>query len=174
VRESSDDPVKVESAWHRLAWLGLKIGVIAGLAVLLSTLVYGFHYAADPGMQPTIRKGDLTLFYRWDKDYRAGDLVVLSFEGQTQIRRVVAVGGDSVNITEEGLIINGSLQNEPGIFHQTQRFSQGVRFPLMVPEGEIFVLGDARENATDSRIYGPVSISETQGTVITVLKRRNI
>jgi len=167
-------PVAVDSVWHRLGWLGLKIGIIAGLGVLLFTLVYGFHYTADPGMQPSIRNGDLTLFYRWDKNYRAGDLVLLSYKGDTQIRRVVAVAGDSVNITEEGLIINGSLQIEPGIYQETHRFTQGVNFPLVVPEGSVFVLGDAREQATDSRIYGPVSISETQGTVITVLKRRNL
>ena len=172
--QASPEPAAVDSVWRRLGWLGMKVGIIAGLGVLLFTLVYGFHYTADPGMQPSIRQGDLTLFYRWNKDYRAGDLVVLSYKGETQIRRVVAVEGDSVNITQEGLMINGSLQIEQGIYQETHRFTQGVNFPLVVPEGSVFVLGDAREQATDSRIYGPVSIEETQGTVITVLKRRNL
>ena len=166
--------VVVDSAWRRLGWLGVKIGVICGLGVLLFTLVYGFHYAVDPGMTPTVKAGDLTLFYRWDKDYRAGDLVVLSHGGETQIRRVIAVAGDSVNITEEGLLINGALQMEAGIYQSTERYIEGVDFPLVVPDGEVFVLGDAREEAVDSRIYGTVSVSDTQGTVITVLKRRNL
>ena len=174
--QSSDQPgrVVVDSAWRRLGWLGVKVGVIAGLGVLLFTLIYGFHYVADPGMSPVVKAGDLTLFYRWDKDYRAGDLVVLSYQGETQVRRVIAVAGDSVNITEEGLMINGSLQMEAGIYQSTERYTEGVDFPLVVPDGEVFVLGDAREEAIDSRIYGTVSVSDTQGTVITVLKRRNL
>ncbi|MCL2803568.1 MAG: signal peptidase I [Micrococcales bacterium] len=172
--DETDVEVVNDSVWRRLGLLGLKIGLIAGIGVLLFTLVYGFHHSADPAMHPAVKDGDLTLFYRWDKDYRAGDLVVLRFEGQTQIRRVVAVAGDRVDITEEGLLINGGLQIEPDIHLPTEQFAGGVGFPLVVPEGHIFVLGDARDVAADSRIYGPVKITDTQGTVISVIKRRNL
>jgi signal peptidase I len=151
-----------------------KIAAIALVLVLLFTFMYGLYRGADPGMKPAIQDGDLVLFYRLDKNYVAGDVLLLDFEGQRQARRVVAVAGDAVDIVEEGLVINGSLQQEPDIYQATQRYAEGVEFPLTVGEGQVFVLGDARAGATDSRIYGAVDVDDTLGKVITILRRRNI
>jgi len=87
---------------------------------------------------------------------------------------VVAAAGDTVDITEKGLLINGAIQQERKIYRKTERYADGVEFPLKIMEGEIFVLGDAREGVTDSRIYGPVKAKDTSGTVIAVLRRRNL
>ena len=152
----------------------IKIAVIIGAALLLFNFVYGLHYSRDPSMHPSVKDGDLMIFYRWNKKYRAGDLVLLAFQGKKQVRRVVATAGDTVDITEDGLLVNGALQQEPGIYQQTRRYAQGIPFPVTLGEGQVFVLGDARENATDSRIYGPVNIKDTQGGVITNLRRRNL
>jgi len=162
------------SAQRELRALGIKIGVIVGAALLLFNFVYGFHYSRDPSMDPSVKDGDLMIFYRWAKKYRAGDLILVTFQGKKQVRRVVATAGDSVDIIEEGLLINGALQQEPAIYQKTQRYADGTSFPLTLEEGQVFLLGDARENATDSRIYGPVSIRDTQGSVITNLRRRNL
>ncbi|MDR2686531.1 MAG: signal peptidase I [Oscillospiraceae bacterium] len=162
------------SAWRELRALGVKVGVIAGIALLLFTFVYGLHYNLEPGMNPSVKDGDLVIFYRLDKSYHAGDLALLAFQGKKQVRRVVAAAGDTVDITEEGLVINGALQQEPGISQKTHRYAEGISFPLTLGENQVFVLGDARENAADSRIYGPVNVSDTQGAVITVLRRRNL
>jgi len=162
------------SAWRELRALAIKIGVIAGLALLLFSFVYGFYYNAEPGMSPSVTDGDLVIFYRLDKSYHAGDLTLLTFQGKRQVRRVVATAGDTVDITEEGLVINGALQQEPGIRQKTQRYAEGVTFPLTLGKNQVFVLGDAREDAADSRLYGPVEIKDTQGSVITLLRRRNL
>jgi len=162
------------SAGRELRALCVKIGVIAGIALLLFSFVYGFHYNVEPGMHPSVKDGDLVVFYRLDKSYHAGDLALLAFQGKRQVRRVIATAGDTVDITEEGLVINGALQQEPGIRQRTQRYAQGVPFPLTLGENQVFVLGDAREGAADSRIYGPVNAKDTLGTVITLLRRRNL
>jgi signal peptidase I len=162
------------SVWRELGSLALKIGAIVGIAVWIFTFVYGLHYNADPAMNPAVKDGDLVIYYRWDKDYRAGDLLLLTFQGQTQVRRVIAVAGDTVDITENGLVINGALQFELGIYQKTERYAEGIDFPLTLGENEVFVLGDAREGATDSRIYGVINIKDTHGTVITVLRRRSL
>jgi len=109
-----------------------------------------------------------------DKTYAAGDVLLLTSQEQKQVRRVVATAGDTVDITEEGLLVNGALQQEPEIYEETQRYEGGAAFPLTVGEGQVFVLGDARENATDSRIYGAVNVKDTLGKVIAVLRRRNL
>lgn len=79
-----------------------------------------------------------------------------------------------MDITADGLMINGALQQEPEIYQQTQPYVNGVTFPLTVGEEQVFVLGDARENVIDSRIYGAVNVKDTLGKIITILRRRNI
>jgi len=160
--------------WREMRNLAIKIAVIATAFLLLFSFVYGLHYYVDPSMVPMVKDGDLVLFYRLDKSYAIGDLLLLNFQGERQLRRVVAKAGDTVDITEDGLIINGAVQQEPEIYQQTQRYEEGVSFPLTVGEGQVFVLGDAREYAADSRIYGPVNTKDTQGTVISILRRRSL
>ena len=151
-----------------------KIAIISLGFVLIFSFIYGIHRNTDPDMNPMIKDGDLILFYRLDRDYAINDLLLLDFMGERQVRRVVANAGDTVDITEDGLIINGARQHEPEIYQQTWRYSSGITFPLTVGEGQVFVLGDARENASDSRIYGPINTTDTLGTVITVIRRRSL
>ncbi|MCL1975427.1 MAG: signal peptidase I [Firmicutes bacterium] len=151
-----------------------KIAVIIAAALLLFNFVYGLHYNADHGMYPSLKDGDLVMYYRWNKDYHAQDLLILAFQGEKQVRRVIATAGDTVDIREEGLIINGALQQEMDIHHKTQRYAEGIEFPLTLAENEVFVLGDAREGVTDSRIYGAIKAQDTLGSVIALLRRRNL
>jgi len=161
------------SVWKDLGSLAVKIAVIALVFVLVFTFLYGFQRNTDPDMSPMVKDGDLVLYYRLDKTYTVGDLLLLDFKGKREIRRVVAAAGDIVDITDSGLVVNGSVQQEPDIYEKTQRYAAGVAFPLTVGKNQVFVLGDARENATDSRIYGPVNIRDTLGKVITVIRRRS-
>ena len=151
----------------------VKIAVIAAAFVVLFTFVFGLIRYDEPSMAPAIKDGDLVVFYRLNSaGYLPQDLVVVDFEGERQARRVVATAGDMVDITEEGLMVNGSLQLEPDIFQDTERYVDGVDFPLTVPARHIFVLGDSRENATDSRIYGCVSNEDTLGKVMLLIRRK--
>ena len=126
-------------------------------------------------MSPSIKDGDLVIFYRHAKDgYLLGDAIVLEKNGLKQVKRVVAVAGDTVDISDDGLVVNGALQYEPEIYQHTERYQEGVDLPLTVPEGQVFLMGDSREDSTDSRIYGCVEISDTQGKVITAIRRRNL
>ncbi|MCL2696360.1 MAG: signal peptidase I [Clostridiales bacterium] len=158
-----------------LLFLLLKIGAIALAFVLLFTFLFGLARYQEPSMAPAIYDGDLAIFFRsTNNGYLPRDAVALKKNGQLQVRRVVATAGDTVDITEDGLVINGALQQEPDIYEDTQRYEEGVDFPLIVPEGMIFVLADSRIGATDSRIYGCVRIDDTLGKVIAVLRRRNV
>jgi signal peptidase I len=71
-------------------------------------------------------------------------------------------------------MFNGALQKEPEIYQHTERYAGGVEFPLTVPGGRVFVLGDGRAGAADSRIYDCVRIGDTYGKVIAVVRRRSI
>ena len=152
----------------------LKIAAIIAAFALAFTFLYGLHRNTDASMSPAVSDGDLVLFYRLDKTYAPGDALLLEHQGRKQVRRVVATAGDTVDITGDGLMVNGALQQELGIHQQTQRYAEGATFPLTVGEGQVFVLGDARENATDSRIYGAVDVTDTLGKAIAILRQRNI
>jgi len=172
-QERPEEQPQKSSVWRDLGSLGVKVAAVVLAFVLVFSFVYGFDRNTDPDMAPMVKDGDVVVFYRLDKDYAVGDLVVVKYRGALEVRRVVAGPGDTVDITDVGLIVNGALQQEPGIYQKTVRYAKGADLPLTLGKGQIFVLGDARQNATDSRIYGPVNTKDTLGTTITVIRRRN-
>jgi len=152
----------------------IKIGVIAGIVVALFTFIFGIFQYTSPSMDPHIKSGDLIMYSRFDTAYVAQDLIVLSYRGEMQVRRVVAVEGNTVDFGDGGLIVNGARQQEAGIFTLTNRYESDIDFPLTVPTGHVFVLGDHREGAVDSRIYGTVAVEDTLGKVTSVFRRRGL
>ena len=156
------------------AMLLAKVAAIVLVTVLMFTFIYGAARYQEPYMSPAIKDGDLVIFYRFaKKEYMPRDLVVVKTSGKKEVRRIIATGGDVVDITGSGLTINGALQQEPDIRSPTYRYQEGIDFPLTVPYGEIFVLADDREGADDSRIYGTIKRDELVGKVMTVIRRRD-
>lgn len=160
---------------RELAALVIKVVGVVAVIVCLFTFVYGVHRNLDPQMNPAMKDGDLIIFYRLDKRYLFGETLLLDFQGKRQVRRVVAIAGDTVDFSERGdLVINGYPQQEASIYEATFRYENDLVFPLTVPEGQVFVLADARQNGTDSRVYGTVKVEDTLGKVIGIFRRRNI
>lgn len=88
--------------------------------------------------------------------------------------RVVAGPGDTVEVTENRLIINGNSMIESGIYYPTNAYVGYTEYPVRLKENEYFVMADFRNGGVDSRFFGPVTAEEIQGTVITVVRRNNI
>jgi len=126
-------------------------------------------------MYPAIKDGDLVFFYRYGPDhYLPQDVVAVRLAGELQFRRVVATAGDTVDIADNRLVINGAPQQEPGILVKTDRYQEGISFPLVVPEGQVFLLGDNRIESIDSRIYGCVEIEDILGKVMMLIRKRGV
>ena len=157
---------------RELLFLLLKANVVVTAFVILTGFIFGFDRQSGDSMNPAVKDGDVAFFYRLQKEYSRSDLVVLEKDGEHQVRRVIAGPGDVVDITEEGLKINGYLQQEEEIYTDTTRFTDGMEFPVTVGSGEYFLLGDNRENARDSRIYGLVKQEEIKGIVLSLLRIR--
>ena len=165
---------KPPSFINDMLYLALKLSAITLAITLLLTFLFGIIRYQEPSMAPAIKDGDLVLFYRYNASgYQPRDAIVMDYGGKRQVRRVVATEGDVVDITADGLVINGAPQQEMEIYQHTERYQDGVDFPLTVPEGQVFVLSDSRVGATDSRIFGCVEIKDTLGKVITVIRRRS-
>lgn len=161
----------------------LHLLVFLGVLWLLFFVFIGLMHMPGTDMYPRLDNGDLIMFYRLDKTPKAQDIIVLkkeepdSAKEQIYVCRVVAVAGDTVEITkDEQLIINGNVMIENNIFTPTP-LAEGKGFPeypLTLGEGECFVLADDRKNGVDSRYFGPVEKDEIVGTVITFIRRNNL
>ena len=146
------------SLFADVKWLLLKILLLGIIFAVVWIFLLGICRNGDESMNPAIRAGDL----------------VIKQDGGRQIRRVAAVSGDVVDVTEEGLNVNGYQQQEADIYTETLPYKNGIEYPLTVGEGQIFVLGDNRISAEDGRIYGTTDLKDVQGVVMTVIRRRNI
>lgn len=163
---------KQSSVKEELLFLIAKIGIVIVLLLILLVFVFGIYRCGDNSMLPALKNGDLAIFYRLQEQYQASDVVVVKKEEDQQIRRIVAQAGDEVDITKDGLKVNGYLQQENEIYTETMPYVEGISFPITLKADEYFVLGDNRTNAKDSRIYGVVKKDEIKGVLITLLRRR--
>ena len=106
---------------------------------------------AVPTMQPTVQEGERFLVNTWvyKKELpQRGEVVVHSFPGQVglYVNRVVAIGGDIIEIKEGKVIINGRQVEEPYVLPANRRLPESITMARTnVPMGYYFVLGDNRE-----------------------------
>lgn len=136
--------------------------------------VWNHHSQKECDITPAVT-GDLVLYIRLDKHPVAGDVIVIKKDDQQYVGRIVAKGGDSVEITEQATVkVNESVVLEQNIFYQTPQYESDVIYPLQLQEQQYFVLGDYREGATDSRYFGAVDTREIKGKIITVIRRNSL
>lgn len=91
---------------------------------------------------------------RFQKDFRTNRL----------IKRVIAVAGETVDIRGGAVYVNDILLDEPYVKGITPGMS--MEYPLEVPEGHVFVMGDNRENSLDSRSFGTISLNSVEGKAV--------
>ena len=170
-----------ESAVKSYQYFLLRLAVFIIVLWVLLFQVVGIVICPGADMHPRIDAGDMVLYYRLDKDVKAQDVIVLQktigeqTEPQVLVLRVVAVAGDTVEITGgERLMVNGNIMIEPDIFYSTPRYESPVEYPLKLEEGQCFVLADSRNGGMDSRYFGPVTTDEILGTVITIVRRNKL
>ncbi|MBA2442075.1 MAG: signal peptidase I [Rubrobacter sp.] len=129
--------------------------------------VLELYLITSESMSPTLQAGDRVLAfkaaYRFTEPER-GDLAVFrngESGGESTIKRVVDLQGDTVAIRDGALFVNGEPRREPYVDY---RLTDGNFFgPATVPEGHVFVMGDNRSNSLDSRFLGPIPEGDLLG-----------
>ena len=131
------------------------------LVFALAFLVFLFTFCArvvsvdGSSMVPTLHNGDRLVVQSVGYEAKRGDVVVIDSYisyGKPLVKRVVAIGGDTLDIdfATGDVILNGQVLDEPYNAERTH-LAGDVKFPLTVPQGKVFVMGDNRQHSTDSR-----------------------
>jgi len=120
-------------------------------------------------MEPTLHSGEFVivnrLAYRLGQP-KIGDVIVFhppTDPEQEYIKRVIGLPGDEVVISNKQVKVNGRLLDEPYIAAPPRYDSTWT-----VPEGSLFVLGDNRNNSSDSHAWGPVPLQNVVGKAVVV------
>ena len=150
-----------ENKPERSLWLdayNVLSDLVSCLVFVTILFVFAIRLVGVDGqaMYSTLQYADrLTLLSNFVYRPEVGDIVVLKAPGFEQgplVKRVIAMDGQTVDIDFEtgDVWVDGVLLDEPYINDPTTRY-EGVNFPLTVPEGYVFVLGDNRLHSSDSR-----------------------
>ena len=155
--ETPQEPDKKEKvAQNGFDWIQSLVFAMSILFITFTFLIRPVEVVGD-SMLPTLQDGNWLIVSAFDRSPKQGEIVIVTQPNQTMsgepiIKRVIALGGQTVDIDFDlGVVtVDGQALDEPYVNELTHRMLD-VSFPLTVPEGKIFVMGDNRNRSLDSR-----------------------
>lgn len=164
----TDDENRTRRARSFLA----EVAIICVLALVLTLLTKQFitqvYAISGRSMEPTLHDGEMVMIHKLSPSLIGldrGDLVIFRAPKDANkdlIKRVVALPGDTVEILDNELFVNGELVFEEYILQDAYSRDEDR---LTVPPDQIYVLGDNRPQSQDSRQFGPVPLRSVRGEV---------
>lgn len=158
--------------------------VVIAVACVATFVIRSFiiePYVVPTGsMETTIEIGDQVLAEKvtveLGQSVRAGDIVVfhnpdISSEHDVLVKRVIALGGQTVDMKDGVVYVDGEALDEPYAMGgswplSAQAADASVSFPYTVPDDSVWVMGDNRENSADSRYFGSVKQDSIIGVAV--------
>jgi signal peptidase I len=171
-----------------------SIVVAVVLALFIRTFVVQAFKIPTGSMEPNLLVGDHLLVNKFvfspaatslerailpTRAIRRGDIIVFKFPEEPErdfIKRTIGLPGDTIELRQRQLYVNGQLQSEPyahylfpqggeddGVFDVRERYG-----PVTVPDGHYFMMGDHRDNSQDSRYWGFLPAHYVKGRALTI------
>jgi signal peptidase I len=152
----------------------LEIAIIIVAAVVLAFCITNFvaqPYEIPSGsMEDTIEIGDRVFSEKVSSDFNnpeRGDIVTfkdVTNQNRVLIKRVIATGGQTVDLIDGTVYVNGVALSEPYTQGKpSYDLKSGIVYPYTIPDGYIWVMGDNRTNSSDSRAFGAIPVSNITG-----------
>lgn len=147
----------------------LAAALLLTAVLLLNLFTYAVHVVRyhGGGMAPALKNGQVLLVLNTRKA-EPGDVVAFYYNNKLLVRRVICGGGSEIDIGEDGAVrVDGQPLTEPYVAEPSLGQCD-LTFPYYVPPGSVFVMGDDRVSAMDSRLsaIGPVSQDRIYGRVL--------
>lgn len=153
----------------------LMVGVVVLLVLGLRTFVFVPYEIPSGSMEETIMTGDMVFAEKVSYYFREpaqGDIVTFSdpeVAGRTLIKRVIATGGQTVDLEDGKVVVDGVVLDEPytegkeSLPLSRQANGVAVSYPYEVPAGHLWVMGDNRTASQDSRYFGAITQKSVTG-----------
>lgn len=165
----------IPPAWRSSVVETLDASIFAALlSLLIITFVVQAFYIPSGSMEPTLQVDDRILVGKFSYRFgqiRRGDVIVFHYPlnpGKDFVKRVVGLGGETVELRDGVVLIEGTPINElyPTALAGGDRACTSNYGPQEIPPGQLFVLGDNRCNSEDSRFFGFVPTQNVVGKAL--------
>ncbi len=144
----------------------IEYAVIIIAVLLFRTYLFSPIRVTGNSMVPTLKNGNIMILNKIGykiKGLKRFDIVVIDYEGEKIIKRVIGLPGEYVEYKDDKLYINGTLVEEDYERKSTDDFSLEMFNEEKIPEDKYLVLGDNRPISKDSRIIGLIDKKEIKG-----------
>ena len=173
IPNDSDRPKKKKKTASYYAFsFFLKTGIMVLVVWVLLRFVAGIHICHNNNAYPTIRDGEFCLTYRLAEP-KQGTMVVYKQDGEVKFGRIIAFGGDKVEIRNDYVSVN-DLGLSENVVYPTSAEGSAISYPYQVPNNCVFILNDFRSDISDSRTYGGVPLEAVEGAVVFTMRMRGI
>lgn len=156
-----------EFSWRLARTIAISLIVAVAVVIIVTNVLTPVLQVNGSSMNPLLRANDIVLTVK-TSTYAKNDVIAFDLNNTIYIKRVIALGGDTVDIGQDGtVLVNGKALNEPYATGKTLG-ERTIEFPYQVPTDTLFVLGDNRGITQDSRdsAFGTVKRGQIIGKVI--------
>lgn len=138
----------------------IPYAVIFLIVILIRSFVVTPVIVSGTSMDSTLKDGEILLLNKFDNTYDRYDIVVFDYQGSKLVKRIIGLPGETVEYKDGILYINGK-ETEDNFSSITRDYKMDIE---VIPDGYYFVMGDNRNNSSDSRIIGLIDEKSINGT----------